>query len=117
MKSESAVLALAALAQNSRLAIYRLLVEAGPAGLVAGQISETLAIPPATLSFHLKTLLHSGLVTHRAEGRFVHYSADFAAMHALIDYLSANCCGADRSRCRPPEPSLSEPSPSKERSA
>lgn len=109
--------ALAALAQVSRLAIYRLLVQAGPAGLVAGQVSETLAIPAATLSFHLKTLVHSGLVRQCPEGRFVRYSADFATMHALIDYLSANCCGTDRSRCRPPELSIHEPSSSKETSA
>jgi DNA-binding transcriptional ArsR family regulator len=108
MKSETAVRALAALAQDSRLAIYRLLVQAGPAGMVAGQIGESLGIPAATLSFHLKTLAHSGLVTHRSEGRFVRYSADFTAMHALIDYLSANCCGADRSVCLPCEPSLTK---------
>lgn len=105
MNSMTAVLALAALAQDSRLAIYRLLVQAGPAGLVAGQIGEALDIPATTLSFHLKTLSQAGLVTHRQEGRFVRYSADFAAMHALIDYLSANCCGADRSVCLPREPS------------
>ncbi len=101
-------MALAALAQHSRLAIYRLLVQAGPAGLVAGQIGEALGIPAATLSFHLKTLTHSGLVTHRQEGRFVRYSADFAAMHALIDYLSTNCCGAERSVCAPCTPSTTE---------
>ncbi len=106
MESGSAVRALAALAQDSRLAIYRLLVQAGPAGLVAGQIGEVLGIPAATLSFHLKTLVHAGLVTHRPEGRFVRYSADFTTMHALIDYLSAHCCSADGSRCRPAEPSL-----------
>lgn len=112
MDSMSAVLALAALAQESRLAIYRLLVQAGPAGLVAGQIGEALGIPAATLSFHLKTLAHSGLVSHRQEGRYARYSADFAAMHALIDYLSANCCGADRSVCLPCEPSLLKELPS-----
>lgn len=101
INAEIAVQSLAALAQGSRLAIYRLLVQAGPAGLVAGQIGESLGIPAATLSFHLKTLAHSGLVTHRQEGRYVRYSADFAAMHALIDYLSASCCGADRSACLP----------------
>jgi len=106
VESDRAVRALAALAQDSRLAIYRLLVQAGPAGLVAGQIGEALGIPAATLSFHLKTLVQGGLVTHRPEGRFVRYSADFATMHALIDYLSANCCGADRSRCQPAAPSL-----------
>ncbi len=101
IKPKFAVRALAALAQESRLAIYRLLVQAGPVGLVAGQIGDALGIAPATLSFHLKTLAHSGLVTQRQEGRFVRYSADFNAMHALIDYLSANCCGSDRSACLP----------------
>ncbi|MGQ9686702.1 MAG: ArsR/SmtB family transcription factor [Thiobacillaceae bacterium] len=106
--TKTAVLSLAALAQENRLAIYRMLVQAGPAGLVAGQIGERLGIPAATLSFHLKTLAHSGLVTQRTEGRYVRYSADFAAMHALIDYLSANCCGTDRSACLPSDPSLTK---------
>lgn len=104
--AETAVQALAALAQESRLAIYRLLVQAGPAGLVAGRIGEVLGIPAATLSFHLKNLAHSGLVHPHQEGRYVRYTADFAAMHALIDYLSANCCGADRAVCAPHPPKL-----------
>lgn len=104
MNPETAVLALAALAQESRLAIYRQLVQAGPSGLVAGQIGAALGIPAATLSFHLKTLAHGGLVKHRQEGRYTRYCADFAAMHGLIDYLSANCCGADRMACLPLEP-------------
>lgn len=108
INAEVAVQSLAALAQESRLAIYRMLVQAGPAGLVAGQIGEHLGIPAATLSFHLKTLAHSGLVTHRAEGRYVRYSAAFAAMHALIDYLSANCCGTDRGACLPCEPTTAK---------
>lgn len=101
MNSETAVLALAALAQESRLAIYRQLVQAGPSGLVAGQIGAALGIPAATLSFHLKTLAHGGLVTYRQEGRYTRYYADFAAMHALIDYLSENCCGGTRASCAP----------------
>ncbi len=101
MKTTQAVSALSALAQNSRLAIFRLLVQAGPEGLVAGQIGERLELPPATLSFHLKTLAQSGLVQGRQEGRFVRYLADFEAMHGLIDYLSENCCGSDRSVCAP----------------
>jgi len=108
MHSDAAVSALAALAQDSRLAIYRLLVQAGPEGLCAGQIGEAIGIPAATLSFHLKTLAHGGLVTHRQEGRFVRYSADFTTMHALIDYLSANCCGADRSVCLPRHSTLNQ---------
>lgn len=96
-----AVKALSALAQESRLAIYRQLVQAGPQGLVAGQIAAALDIPAATLSFHLKSLSQCGLVQGRQEGRFVRYVADFAAMHGLIDYLSENCCGGDRAVCAP----------------
>ncbi len=101
MNPAFAVQALSALAQESRLAIYRLLVQAGPSGRVAGQIAETLGIPPATLSFHLKTLAQGGLVHGRQEGRFIRYVADFEAMHGLIDYLSENCCGGDRLVCAP----------------
>jgi ArsR family transcriptional regulator, arsenate/arsenite/antimonite-responsive transcriptional repressor len=96
-----AVAALTALAQESRLAIFRLLVQAGPAGLVAGQIAVTLCVPAATLSFHLKTLAQAGLVHGHPEGRFVRYVADFAAMHGLIDYLSENCCGSSAAACAP----------------
>lgn len=96
-----AVQALAALAQENRLSIYRLLVQAGPAGLVVGRIAEALEIAPATLSFHLKTLSQGGLIQSRQEGRFVRYVADFEAMHGLIDYLSENCCGGDKAVCEP----------------
>lgn len=85
--------ALAALAQGSRLAIYRLLVEAGPQGLAAGAIGEKLDVPAATLSFHLAHLSRAGLVKSRQEGRFVIYSADFASMTRLVGYLTENCCG------------------------
>ena len=101
MEILQAVTALSALAQESRLTIYRLLVEAGPEGLVVGRIAETTAIPAATLSFHLKTLAHADLIQGRQEGRFVRYVADFDAMHCLIEYLSENCCGSDRSACAP----------------
>ncbi len=101
MRSPFAVLALSALAQETRLAIFRLLVQAGQAGLVAGQIAEALAVPAATLSFHLKTLAHGGLVHGRQQGRFVRYVADFDVMHGLINYLSENCCGGDAALCAP----------------
>ncbi len=101
MESNQVVTALSALAQESRLAVYRLLVQAGPEGMVAGLIAERLAIPLPTLSFHLKTLAHAGLVRGHQEGRFVRYMADFEAMHGLIDYLSENCCGGDASACAP----------------
>ena len=98
-----AVVALAALAQETRLSVYRLLVEAGPDGLAAGRIGEELRLPPATLSFHLAHLARTGLVHSRAEGRFVIYSADFQNMNELVGYLTENCCGGGRS-CSPRAP-------------
>ena len=92
MDTTQAVDKLAALAQETRLRIFRLLVEQGPEGLHAGAISEALALPPATLSFHLSHLARSGLVTSRQEGRFIFYAAGFAAMDDLIAYLTDNCC-------------------------
>jgi ArsR family transcriptional regulator, arsenate/arsenite/antimonite-responsive transcriptional repressor len=92
MEEHSAVSALAALAQESRLAIYRLLVKRGPEGFTPGEISEHLAIPGPTLSFHLKGLAHAGLVSVRRESRFMHYSANFERMNELVAYLTENCC-------------------------
>lgn len=108
MQSRQAVGALAALAQETRLAVFRLLVQAGPAGLVAGQIAEALDVPAATLSFHLKALAQARLVRGRQEGRFVRYVADFDAMHALIAYLGENCCGGDPAACAPGAVSIVE---------
>jgi ArsR family transcriptional regulator len=93
METKQAVQALGALAQDTRLGVYRLLVQAGPEGMAAGSIGEKLDLPPATLSFHLAGLSRAGLATSRHEGRFVIYSADFQAMNALLAYLSENCCG------------------------
>ena len=92
MKTEQVIDALAALAQRSRLAVFRLLVQAGPNGLAAGAIAEKLELPPATLSFHLSHLARAGLVNQRQEGRFVIYSANFDGMNALVGYLTENCC-------------------------
>lgn len=92
MNTATAVAALAALAQETRLAVFRLLVEAGPAGLAAGEIGERLGIPANTLSFHLKTLQQAGLLGSRQEGRFIFYAARYAAMDDLIAYLTDNCC-------------------------
>ncbi|NGY05152.1 ArsR/SmtB family transcription factor [Solimonas terrae] len=92
MKSKSAVEKLAALAQESRLAIFRALVQEGPAGLCAGDIGARLGVVPATLSFHLKELSRAGLLKSRQEGRFVYYAPDFKAMNALLGYLTENCC-------------------------
>lgn len=88
-----AVDALSALAQETRLKVYRLLVEAGPEGLSAGRVGEELELPPATLSFHLAHLTRAGLARSRQDGRFVIYSADFENMNALVGYLTENCCG------------------------
>lgn len=93
MSNTAVVAALAALAQESRLAIFRTLVQAGPAGMAAGRIGELTAIPPSSLSFHLKELSHAALVRSRQDGRFVIYTADFDAMNALLGFLTENCCG------------------------
>ncbi len=101
MKIETAVEALAALAHESRLAVFRLLVQAGHEGMAAGTLSEALGIPPATLSFHLKSLSHAKLVKSRTEGRFVIYSASYPEMDRLVDYLTENCCAGDAAQCAP----------------
>ena len=93
MKTTDAVKALAALAQETRLGIYRLLVAAGPEGLAAGVIAEKLELPPATLLFHLKELNLAGLVRSRQDGRFVIYAANFDTMIELVSFLTENCCG------------------------
>ena len=93
MEMTQAVDALSALAQETRLKAYRLLVEAGPEGLPAGRVGEALDLPPATLSFHLAHLTRAGLARSRQDGRFVIYSADFQNMNALVGYLTENCCG------------------------
>ena len=92
---------LAALAQESRLLIYRVLVEAGPTGLSVGEIGSSLRVAPATLSFHLKQLSHAGLVTSRQDGRYIFYSANFGRMNDLIAYLTHNCCVRDGMSCGP----------------
>ena len=101
MKSSSVVKALAALAQESRLAVYHLLVERGPTGVSAGEIGAELKVVPATLSFHLKELSQAGLITSRQEGRYIYYSANFDEMNALVGYLTDNCCARDGVTCGP----------------
>ncbi|ATD67924.1 transcriptional regulator [Luteimonas chenhongjianii] len=99
MELNDASAALSALGHMTRLSVFRQLVEAGPSGRTPGQIAEALALPGATLSFHLKELSAAGLIGAEAQGRSICYRADFAAMNGLIEFLTRNCCGADADRC------------------
>lgn len=92
MKSDATVLALAALAQESRLALFRLLVKRGPEGYTPGDICARLEIPAPTLSFHLKTLSAAGLIDTRREGRHLYYSANFITMNGVLSFLTEHCC-------------------------
>ena len=102
MEKKNALTALSALAQESRLDIFRLLVECGPMGLSAGRIAVRLGLAPATLSFHLKELRQAGLARVRRDGRSLVYVADFEAMAALMGFLSDNCCGGNAAACMLP---------------
>jgi DNA-binding transcriptional ArsR family regulator len=93
MDTKHVLAALAALAQESRLAAFRLLVQAGPDGLAASKIAEHLDMAPSSLSFHLKELAHAGLIAARQDGRYVIYSASFDTMNGLLAFLTENCCG------------------------
>lgn len=96
MKAETVIRALGALAQEHRLAVFRLLVQAGPEGLPAGALAEKVGVPASSMSFHLAQLAHAGLVSQRRQSRSIIYAADFAAMNGLMAYLTENCCaGAD----------------------
>ena len=111
MDEHRAVLALSALAQETRLALYRLLVAEGPLGLPAGAIAERLGVAPSSLSFHLQQLLHAGLVTQRRAGRQLIYAAEYETMNALLAYLTENCCGRGQSCapfCTPAELAVTE---------
>lgn len=101
INTDTIVAQLAALAQPTRLDIFRLLVQQGRIGLAAGEIAASLEVAPATLSFHLKELAHAGLVTARQEGRFVYYAAQFETMNTLIAFLTENCCAAEGGDCAP----------------
>lgn len=100
MKKPDAIAALAALAQENRLDAYRLLVQAGPEGLSAGEVAASLGLPPNTLTFHFDRLREAGLVTVRRDGRSMIYAAQFDTMNALLGYLTENCCGGENS-CAP----------------
>jgi len=99
MEKTAIIAALSALAQDTRLDIYRLLVQAGADGLPAGQIGERLDLPSPTLSFHLAQLKHAGLVTRRRDGRSIIYAANYPAMTGLLGYLTENCCGGSAAQC------------------
>lgn len=100
MDQHRAIAALAALAQETRLDLYRLLVARGPEGIPAGAIAERLGVAPSSLSFHLQQLLHAGLVSQRRAGRQLIYAAEYETMNALLAYLTENCCGRSES-CAP----------------
>lgn len=101
MNTKQTVTALAALAQESRLDVFRLLVKRGPDGFSPGDLSDKLGIPGPTLSFHLKELLHAGLVEARKEGRFIYYSPNFERVNGLVGYLTENCCSLSSADCGP----------------
>lgn len=99
MQTETAIGALGALAQETRLKTFRLLVEAGPNGLPAGEIARQLNVQPATLSFHLNQLERTGLVTSHRQSRQIIYAADFEGMRALLTFLTENCCNGHPDIC------------------
>jgi DNA-binding transcriptional ArsR family regulator len=101
MDSSHAVNALSALGHETRLALYRMLVERGPQGLSAGVIAERLVVPPSSLTFHLQHLLRAGLITQKRLHRQLIYAADFTAMNELVGYLTENCCGRGERACLP----------------
>jgi ArsR family transcriptional regulator, arsenate/arsenite/antimonite-responsive transcriptional repressor len=119
MDNDRAVQALAALAHDTRLKLFRLLVERGPDGLPAGVIAERLGVPPSSLTFHVQHLHRAGLVTQRRLSRQLIYAADFGAMNGLVGFLTDNCCGRGLAACVPacrPERDAA-PSRAKKRSA
>ena len=101
MEKINAVAALAALAQDSRLDVFRLLVQAGPEGMPAGEIANALDLAPNTLTFHFDRLRAAGLVTVRRDGRSMIYAARFETMNALLGYLTENCCASSSRDCAP----------------
>ncbi|WP_081095156.1 ArsR/SmtB family transcription factor [Erythrobacter donghaensis] len=105
MQPDLIIRALGALAQEHRLAAFRLLVQAGAEGIAAGALAERIGVPPSSMSFHLAQLAHAGLVTQRRESRSIIYAADYAAMAGLMAYLTENCCGGvpceDTAACTP----------------
>src|ERR1700685_2656153 len=116
METSDAVAALAALAQNNRLDVYRLLVQAGPEGMQAGNVANALKLAPNTLTFHFDRLRQAGLVTVRREGRSMIYAARFDTMNELLGFLTENCCGGAPELCTPAavcKPSRDKPATAK----
>ena len=101
MDQSDAVAALSALAQDTRLSVFRLLVQAGPEGVAAGDIAAALGVRQNTLSTHLGIMLSGGLAVRRRAGRTIYYAADFDGMRSLLSYLLKDCCGSDQKICRP----------------
>ena len=99
MEQDKAVAALAALAQDTRLSVFRLLVKAGPDGMIAGSVAEAMGVPPSTMSHHLAKLEQAGLVTSWRTRRLIHYAADYAGMQGLLTFLMADCCQGDPRAC------------------
>ena len=110
MEQKRAIAALAALAQDSRMDIFRLLVRRGPEGMPAGEIAERLGVQPATLSFHLSQLSHAGLLTSRRQSRSIIYSADIAAMKDVVAFLLHDCCSGHPELCGVGATGAAEPS-------
>jgi ArsR family transcriptional regulator len=118
MEARQVIGALGALAHETRLKVFRLLVERGPDGLSAGMLAQKLGLPPSSLTFHLQQLTHAGLISQRRLGRQLFYATDFAAMNAVMAYLTENCCGGAAlcaPNCRPEK--IGKPLATKRRSA
>jgi len=107
MDKNTATIVFESLSSGVRLDVFRLLVKQGYSGMVAGEIASTLGIPPNNLSFHLKAMMHAGMVTVVQEGRFLRYRANLKLTFELIDYLTAECCAGDPGQCSRQNPSLS----------
>ena len=99
MNQDKAVMALAALAQDTRLSVFRLLIKAGPDGMIAGALADAVAVPPSTMSHHLAKLEQAGLVLSWRTSRLIHYAADYAGVQALLTFLMADCCQGDPRAC------------------
>jgi ArsR family transcriptional regulator, arsenate/arsenite/antimonite-responsive transcriptional repressor len=109
MKKSTVIAALSSLAHETRLEVFRILVQKGPEGLPAGQIGDRLGLPSPTLSFHLNHLRHAGLVSSRRESRSIIYTADYKTMNGLMAYLTENCCGGRPEICAPVICALARP--------